>query len=101
MNFKKSESSDYNPLSILLCVAIAALIASLIALMIIHASKASGYDDEDEQFIKVAKGYNYVIDDTVVYDKDTKVMYVVNNEGYYWVLYNPDGTPRTYEEIEE
>lgn len=101
MNFKKSESSDYNPLNILLCVAITALISSLIALMIIHASKASGYDDESDQFIRVANGYNYAIDDTVVYDKDTKVMYVVNNKGYYWVLYNPDGTPRIYEESEE
>ena len=100
MNFKKSESSDYNPLNILLCVAIAAMIASLIALMIIHASEASGYDIEGDQFIRVAKGYNHVAD-TVVYDRDTKVMYVVNNEGYYWVLYNPDGTPRTYEESEE
>ena len=49
--------------------------------MFIHASKASEYDDESDQFIRVANGFNYAIDDTVVYDKDTKVMYVVNNKG--------------------
>ena len=96
MQFKKFDSI------ILLCVAIAALVTLLIfAPMLIHASKASEYDDESDQFIRVANGFNYTIDDTVVYDKDTKVMYVVNNKGYYWVLYNPDGTPRIYEKSEE
>lgn len=61
--------------------------------MFIHTSKASEYDDESDQFIRVANGFNYAIDDTVVYDKDTKVMYVVNNKGYYWVLYNPMELP--------
>lgn len=36
-------------------------------------------------------------DDVVVYDKETKVMYV-RYRGSYTVLVNADGTPRLYEE---
>lgn len=41
----------------------------------------------------------------VVYQKDTKVMYVVsrgtNNQGTFTMLVNPDGSPMLYEEGNE
>ena len=34
----------------------------------------------------------------VIYDKDTKVMYLVSENGNHTVILNSDGTPRLYEE---
>ena len=61
---------------------------------------ATAYASEGAQsgymFERVSFGIG---DDVVVYDKDTKVMYV-RYRGSYTVLVNADGTPRLYEEGE-
>ena len=33
----------------------------------------------------------------VFYHKDTKVMYIIGYDGVATVMFNPDGTPQTYE----
>ena len=55
--------------------------------------------DNTSMFIIVeAIDYNY----TIVYHKDTKVMYAISNgtynKGIFTLLVNPDGSPMTYEE---
>lgn len=51
-------------------------------------------------FAQVADGYGYII----VYDVNTKVMYAVSDSGYnignFSVLYDADGTPLLYSEID-
>lgn len=61
----------------------------------------AGYDTEDEDldsmFVCVEMAETY----KVVYDKETKVMYVVSDANYSWghfeLLVNADGTPKLYE----
>ena len=36
----------------------------------------------------------------IIYDKDTKVMYLVSENGNHTVILNSDGTPKLYEEDE-
>ena len=51
----------------------------------------------DDVFVTVSENSNY----TVVYDKETKVMYAMSdgsyNRGNFIMLVNADGTPKLYE----
>lgn len=51
----------------------------------------------DNMFVTVSANSNY----TVVYDKETKIMYTISmgcyNKGNFTVLLNVDGTPKLYE----
>lgn len=51
----------------------------------------------DDVFVTVSENSNY----TVVYDKETKVMYAMSdgsyNRGSFVMLVNADGTPKLYE----
>ena len=46
----------------------------------------------DNMFVTVSEGSLY----NVLYDKDTKVMYVNSYRGVFAVLVNADGTPKLY-----
>ena len=46
----------------------------------------------DDMFVTVSKGSLY----NVLYEKDTKVMYVNSYRGVFAVLVNADGTPKLY-----
>ena len=47
----------------------------------------------DDMFVTVSEGSLY----NVLYDKDTKVMYVNSYRGVFEMLVNADGTPKLYE----
>ena len=47
----------------------------------------------DDVFVMVSKNFSYV----VVYDRETKVMYVDSYRGVFAMLVNADGTPKLYE----
>ena len=47
----------------------------------------------DDMFVTVSEGSLY----NVLYDKDTKVMYVNSYRGVFAMLVNADGTPKLYE----
>ena len=46
----------------------------------------------DDMFVTVSEGSLY----NVLYDKDTKVMYIKSYRGVFEMLVNADGTPRLY-----
>ena len=46
----------------------------------------------DDMFVTVSEGRLY----DVLYDKDTKVMYVNSYRGVFAMLVNADGTPKLY-----
>lgn len=46
----------------------------------------------DDMFVTVSEGSLY----NVLYDKDTKVMYVNSYRGVFAMLVNADGTPKLY-----
>ena len=81
---------------------LALILAVSLALMLIGCSYQATEDqanlDEKSMFIKVESGPAWI----VVYQRDTKVMYVVSYEGYntgnFTVMLNPDGTPQTWQE---
>ena len=47
----------------------------------------------NDMFVTVSEGSLY----SVLYDKDTKVMYVNSYRGVFAMLVNADGTPKLYE----
>lgn len=47
-------------------------------------------------YVGKAQTKNSLVD--IYYDKDTKVMYIVNYSGGTTVMVNPDGSPRLYKE---
>ena len=47
----------------------------------------------NDMFVTVSEGSLY----NVLYDKDTKVMYVNSYRGVFAMLVNADGTPKLYE----
>lgn len=47
----------------------------------------------DDMFVMVSKNFSYA----VVYDRETKVMYVNSYRGVFSMLVNADGTPKLYE----
>lgn len=74
-------------------------IMCLIALGMMLTSCMSLYHTEsyiNERFEPIT-GDKYQIEDNVVYDKQTKVMYVVSRAGTFTVMVDKDGKPMLYE----
>lgn len=59
-------------------------------------SNSTQENEESSQFEIVEESYTY----TIVYDKETKVMYSISDgghsEGIFTMLVNADGSPRLY-----
>lgn len=85
------------------------LILSMCTVLLACVCIACAYNEVDPQaasttsipeFVQVADGYGYII----VYDANTKVMYAVSDGGYnngiFSVLYDADGTPLLYSEVD-
>lgn len=88
-----------NVLKIILAIEIAIIIALIIYLIgCVHVTNTYAYNRDNEGFAVVEKvrikEYGSFL---VIYDKETGVMYTVNNERNIFPLLNPDGTPRVWE----
>lgn len=86
----------------------AIIITLLVAILIISAIVLCACDTEtyedDDRFVAVATYQTSGAYERVLYDKETKVMYLFVKAGYgggLTVLLNPDGTPMLYDEVEE
>ena len=55
-------------------------------------------DEEESMFIKIEHQLFWY---TIVYHRDTKVMYAISHDGVFTPLINPDGSPMLYKESEE
>ena len=102
MNLKKKESTDVSArtlvIAIVSCCLLLMIACAAICVKCNNTVYATGGAQSGYMFERVCFGIG---DDVIVYDKDTKVMYVrYRNSGSYTVLVNADGTPRLYEENE-
>lgn len=72
------------------------ILIALLTACVIETGKQQKNSEENSMFttIETTKGLTYEI----VYNKKTKVIYSVSNNGIMTVLLNPDGTPMLYEE---
>ena len=80
------------------------ILIMIIVLIIIKLSSLNWTDDNKDASNKSTTdihlfehvGYGTRLAEEVVYDKETKVMYVVDSNRGYTMLVNADGTPRLY-----
>lgn len=72
------------------------ILIALLTACVIETGKQQKNSEENSMFttIEATKGLTYEI----VYNKKTKVIYSVSNNGIMTVLLNPDGTPMLYGE---
>lgn len=73
------------------------LIVGLILIIIAAIFKSSNKTEKnvDHTLVKMDR---ITTNFNVYYDKDTRVMYIVNYRGGTTVMVNPDGSPRLYKE---
>lgn len=85
---------------ILACVVIIATISMLMIGCTSVNSTDETSDRIDNMFVRV--GWNSCLDSGIVYDTETKVMYVLSevayNRGTMTLLVNQDGTPKLWKE---
>ena len=55
-------------------------------------------DEEESMFAKIEHQLFWY---TIVYHRDTKVMYAISKDGVFTPLINADGSPMLYKESEE
>lgn len=88
-------------------VIVVLIVATLISLGIIAlVLSITGVVDVSKDFKEASKtefmfervGFGIRTSEEIVYDKETKVMYINDSSGRYSVIVNPDGTPRLYTE---
>ena len=90
------------------------LTTALVCGMMFTGCKTTVTEDVDDAFYQNAFNQFVVVEErnndmygklSVMYDKDTKVMYTIScdkdNGGYFTLLVNPDGSPMLYKESEE
>ena len=70
------------------------ILVALLTACVIETGKQQKNLEENSMFttIEATKGLTYEI----VYNKETKVIYSVSNNGIMTALLNPDGTPMLY-----
>lgn len=86
---------------VIICLSIFVVIIGLICTVFVGCADSTAYaaEEADPYFIDVyTPPYRHY---KVVYDKDTKVLWVVSfrdyNKGTFTMLVNSDGTPKLYE----
>lgn len=90
---------NYKFTDFMIGILIGILVLTVVISMVIIIKKDNKTEKNvDHTLVQIDKVDGPYSNCTVYYDKDTRVMYIVNYHGGITVMVNPDGSPRLYKE---
>ncbi len=109
-SYAKPDSAwEWDAFDIIIMVILPALIVTSMILLCVWAGVSFGARDDTDnnansQDVKIEFAIAQIkdgINPEIIYDKDTKIMYVVSDNGSLTLLLDSDGSPRKYDVSED